>query len=79
MVEQPHTRRPWNRRLALLVVLVALVLGVPTGQFGGRIGEGLGGEVGGLVGMVLGFLAVIAIGAAVAFALTARRGPPGPS
>jgi len=79
MADQPKTRRPRNRRLIILAVAVALVLGIPTGQFGGRVGHDLGGDVGAIVGMVLGFLAVVAITTAVVWFLASRHRPAGPS
>jgi hypothetical protein len=79
MADQPKTRRPRNRRLIFLAVAVALVLGIPTGQFGGHVGQDLGGDVGAIVGMVFGFLAIVAITTAVVWFLASRHTPAGPS
>ena len=75
MAHGPKTHWAGSRRLILVTLVVALVVGVPTAQFGQRVGRDLGGEPGGLLGMALPMLVVGLIAGSLIYYLAVRRHP----
>jgi hypothetical protein len=64
-----------SRRLIVLTLAVALVVGVPAMQFGQGVGRDLGGEPGGLLGLAVPLLAVGVVAGALIYYLATRRRP----
>jgi hypothetical protein len=70
-----NTHRTGSRRLIVLALAVALVLGIPAMQFSQGVGRDLGGEAGGLLGLAVPLLAVGVVAGAAIYYLAARRLP----
>jgi hypothetical protein len=70
-----NTHWTGSRRLIVLTLAVALVVGVPAMQFGQGVGRDLGGEPGGLLGLAVPLLAVGVVAGALIYYLATRRHP----